>query len=122
MNDVNIPKKSKLNAYAVEWIKNNLFPIKGNSNIENSYGLKHKFQHATGIYMFNGEFKHAMSEAGFEPINENDKNWRYRISRKSPGLDWVGNGRKVDRHKQRYYTVEGWKPIDVEETGQRTLN
>lgn len=116
MNNLDIPKKSKLNSIAVEWIKENLFPIKSRSNIESSYGLKHRFEFATGLYMNNAEFKYAMREAGFEPLDENEKNWCYKISRRSPGLLWVSLGCKRPNNYQRdlrEYKVKDWKPIKV---------
>lgn len=73
---------------ALAWIKANFLPRKTPLNRHTSYGLKHKIQKYAGIYMTNNQFKHAMLLAGFNPVNESEKNWSYCISKKSPGLSY----------------------------------
>ena len=121
MSDFNIPVKAKFNDFAVEWIKQNFIPTtKKWKNLYNSYGLKHKFENATGIYITNGEFKYAMSVAGIEPEKKEYPNWEYRLDRHSPGFDWVSHGVKHDKENYTNYKVEGWKPIDVEKVSETT--
>ncbi len=63
-----------------EWIRKN---IRGSRSIlhgYSSYGLKHLLEEDTGIYMTNNEFKDAMVLAGFQPVNPNALNWKFRIS------------------------------------------
>lgn len=57
-------------------------PIKVLCNTSTSYGLKHKFQDATGIYVTNGQFKGAMLANGYEPYNRALKNWRFKRPRR----------------------------------------
>lgn len=45
-----------------------------------SYGLKHRYQAGTGIYLTNGEFKGAMLAAGYPPIEPGAQNWRFRAT------------------------------------------
>ncbi len=44
-----------------------------------SYGMKHDFERATGIYVNNDVFKGAMLAAGYEPVNRDDLNWTFRV-------------------------------------------
>lgn len=72
---------------AIMWIKENIQPRKTPNERHTSYGIKHLFEHVVGgFYMTNGEFKGAMSAAGFEPVLKGDLNWSYRVSNKSPAF------------------------------------
>lgn len=66
------------------WIKENIYPRKTPLYGYTSYGLKHDLERDTKIYLTNNQFKDAMMMAGFKPVNQNELNWEYKISRKSP--------------------------------------
>lgn len=66
------------------WINQNLVPRKTVLRSTTSYGLKHKLERDTDIYLTNNEFKDAMMECGYMPHNPNELNWHYCISKKSP--------------------------------------
>lgn len=66
------------------WIYDNIFPRKTPLYSKTSYGLKHLLQHDTGIYLTNNEFKDAMLLCGYKPVNPNELNWCYCISKRSP--------------------------------------
>lgn len=68
------------------WIRENLVPRKTPLASSSSYGLKHLMEHDTGIYLTNNEFKDAMLLCGFDPINPNELNWHYCISKRSPAF------------------------------------
>ena len=65
------------------WIKKNISKRKTPLYGHSSYTLKHLLEKATGIYLSNNEFKDAMLLCGFKPIDENDLNWNYCISKRS---------------------------------------
>ncbi|MCD7812191.1 MAG: sterile alpha motif-like domain-containing protein [Ruminococcus sp.] len=70
---------AEIHAVAV-WIQKNIRHEKKVLDGRTSYGMKHILQHDTGIYLTNNEFKDAMLLAGFQPVNPNELNWRYKIS------------------------------------------
>lgn len=70
----------------MKWISENIFTSKSVLNGHTSYGLKHILEHDTGIYLTNNEFKDAMQLAGFNPVDCNELNWRYCISKQSPAF------------------------------------
>ena len=70
----------------LNWIKANIVARKTPYPYQTSYSLKHKLQHDLGIYLTNNQFKDAMLECGFEPVNPDELNWHYCISAKSPCL------------------------------------
>lgn len=79
-----------------EWIRKNIRPQKEVNTNHTSYGLKHKLENDTGLYITNNEFKNAMLLAGYEPVDETELNWRYRacylpdiIYNPSPFFVWV---------------------------------
>lgn len=45
-----------------------------------SYGMKHRFEAATKVYVTNGVFKGAMLAAGFEPKDSREQNWTFIYS------------------------------------------
>jgi hypothetical protein len=73
---------------AVEWARTHFVPAKQKYR-GSTYGLKHEFaanlpaevkRRLSGGYMSSGQFKMAMLEAGFEPIDVNKNfDWHYRI-------------------------------------------
>ncbi len=68
------------------WIQENIYPRKTPLNSHTSYGIKHLLEANTGIYLTNNEFKDAMLLCGYEPVNPNELNWTYCISKKSPAF------------------------------------
>lgn len=67
-----------------EWIRSNLIRIKTANYDKSSYSLKHSLETDTGIYLTNNEFKDTMLMCEYEPVNPNELNWNYCISKKSP--------------------------------------
>ena len=61
------------------WINNVISPRKTVLR-QSSYYLKHLFERDTKIYVANGEFKGAMRECGYAPINEDEQNWLFKIN------------------------------------------
>lgn len=62
------------------WISGYISPRK-TPNARTSYGIKHAFEQSEhGFYLSNGQFKGAMLAAGYPPVDEQDLNWRFRIS------------------------------------------
>ena len=57
--------------------------ILGDLDHDLNIGIKHLLERDTGIYLTNNEFKDAMLQAGYEPVDPNELNWHYRISKKS---------------------------------------
>ncbi len=68
------------------WIKANILPRKTPLLSRSSYGMKHILQYQIGIYLSNNQFKEAMLNCGFKPIKEQELNWRFCISKKSPAF------------------------------------
>ena len=62
-----------------EWIRKNIRRSRRILTGRTSYGLKHVLQNDTGIYLTNNAFKDAMLLSGYEPVDPNELNWRYRI-------------------------------------------
>lgn len=62
-----------------DWIRANIRKSRRILSGRTSYGLKHILQHDTGIYLTNNAFKDAMLLSGYEPVDPDDLNWRYRI-------------------------------------------
>lgn len=65
------------------WIDKNIMPRKTELDTRTSYGIKHLLEQDTGIYLTNNQFKDAMMHCGYMPVNPNELNWTYRISKKS---------------------------------------
>lgn len=63
------------------WIDRYILPTKRVNNMYNSYSLKHRLEHWAigGLYITNNQFKDAMMNRGFYPVDENELNWRYKI-------------------------------------------
>lgn len=68
------------------WIQDNIRPIKSPNNWHSSYGIKHILQHDTNIYLTNNQFKDAMMQCGYLPVDPDRLNWNFRISEKSPAF------------------------------------
>lgn len=70
----------------LSWIKENIAPAKKEFP-RTSYGLKYCFEDSDGgFYMTNNQFKDAMNQAGYKPIDETELNWTYRITIKKEAL------------------------------------
>ena len=79
----------------MEWIRKSILKTKKISG-RTSYGLKHVLENDTGLYLTNNEFKDAMLLSGYEPVDPDDLNWRYRITlasdvnyNPSPFFNWA---------------------------------
>ena len=66
-----------------EWINVNITPRKTPLKDHTSYSLKHIFTRDTGVYVTNDQFKEAMLQCGYYPVDSKTKNWVYCISKKS---------------------------------------
>ena len=92
IHDVDLPEQfEKLTSEQKEilcsWIYGNIVPRKTVNRSYSSYGLKHFFEDsARGFYITNGQFKGAMLECEFDPDDEDEKNWCFRISESSPAF------------------------------------
>lgn len=69
---------------AKDWIRAEIKPRKTPTYNATSYWLKHVLEHDTGIYMTNDQFKDAMLECGFIPVDKDELNWDFCISKRSP--------------------------------------
>lgn len=67
----------------MNWIAENISKRKTPLYGHTSYGIKHLLERDVHIYLTNNEFKDAMLQAGYKPVDPNELNWRYRISKKS---------------------------------------
>ena len=83
-----------------EWIRKN---IRRSRKIcdHDSYRLKHDMEKDNHIYLTNNAFKDAMLLAGYDPVDPNELNWRYRIElamnvNTNPFLQWVKKNNFVD--------------------------
>lgn len=79
-----------------DWIRKNIRARKTPNYRHTSYGLKHNLQHDTSIYLSNNEFKDAMLECGFTPVDPDELNWSYGISEKSPVFKCYSSGYRLD--------------------------
>jgi hypothetical protein len=80
-----IPSEQKT---VLDWIGINIQPRKTPLYGSSSYGIKHILQRDTGVYCTNNQFKDAMMQSGFMPVDEHELNWHYCISKRSPAFDW----------------------------------
>lgn len=69
-----------------DWIYENIRPIKSPNKHHTSYGIKHILERDTGIYLTNNEFKDAMMQCFYNPVDADELNWCYCISEKSPAF------------------------------------
>ena len=67
----------------MNWIVENISPRKTPMTDCTSYGIKHLLERDTHIYLTNNEFKDAMLQAGYKPVDPDELNWCYCISKKS---------------------------------------
>lgn len=69
------------------WIDVNIYPRKTRLPEHTSYGIKHILESDTGLYLTNNEFKDAMLLCGYTPVNPDELNWYYCISKRSPAFN-----------------------------------
>lgn len=79
-------KPAEVQETVYTWIRENLMPRKTVLHGRTSYGIKHLLEDDTKIYLTNNEFKDAMLQCGYEPVDPNMLNWLYCLSAKSPAL------------------------------------
>ena len=82
LSDLSFEDREKV----ISWINENILPIASPNRKHTSYGIKHIIQSDLGIYLTNNQFKDAMLECGFEPVEVDTLNWEFRISEKSPAF------------------------------------
>jgi predicted HTH transcriptional regulator len=70
----------------ITWCKKYFIISEAFNKDRDSYGLKHVLEEDTGIYLTNGQFKGVMLISGFRHENNEDLNWHFNISKKSPAL------------------------------------
>lgn len=66
-----------------DWILYNIEPIKTPNRKHSSYHIKHILERDIGIYLTNNQFKDAMMNMGYSPVNVSDLNWYFCISERS---------------------------------------
>lgn len=69
---------------ALRWLRYNVIPTKTPYEGRTSYGMKHVLEDRTKIYMTNNQFKEAMLVCGFFPVDTDELNWCFCISKQSP--------------------------------------
>ena len=75
------------------WIMAEFTPIKSANMRHSSYALKHVFEKMhNGFYITNDEFKTAMRDCGFVPVDEKELNWHFYISQRSTAVRRLGRG------------------------------
>lgn len=65
------------------WIDKNIRPRKTPLLDHTSYGIKHILESDTGLYLTNNEFKDAMLLCEYKPVDPDELNWCYCISKRS---------------------------------------
>lgn len=78
----------------IEWIQLYISPRKTPLLDRTSYGIKHILQSDTGIYLTNNQFKDAMMQCGYMPVNPNSLNWSYCISKRSLAFESKSDGKR----------------------------
>jgi uncharacterized protein YozE (UPF0346 family) len=70
---------SEHRTYLQDWIKANIRAAREECPTT-SYGMKHYFERSdNGFYITNGQFKGAMLEAGYKPIDPHEQNWTFKV-------------------------------------------
>jgi hypothetical protein len=71
-----------------------------------SYALKHVFERQPyGFYLYNGAFKGAMREAGFEPLDPDKQNWTFTGEVTWEHPDWMP---PLEDAEWALFVVSGW--------------
>ena len=100
-------------ALIFDWITLNLWPGDKINHQISSYGSKHIFERDTGIYITNNQFKDAMLEMGFIPVNPDELNWYYQLDRKSPALKRSSN----ENYRGYYHFMAFTRKLYNDKTG-----
>lgn len=104
IGEVSESEKSRI----FNWIKEGINPTDLTPLFEyNSLRLKDILITQTGIQISENQFKDAMLECGFLPINDTDYHWVYCISKKSPILKQnipIANDSALTNRLFAYYT------------------
>lgn len=92
VNDIDRPADFKTldpesQSKAIGWCSRYFIPTQSYNDRHTSYGLKHTLQSFDGTYLTNGQFKGAMLLCGYEPKDQEELNWVFGISEKSPALN-----------------------------------
>lgn len=66
------------------WIKTSFEASRKEYDGGSSYPLKHHFSRECGFYISNAQFKAAMLEAGFPPLDPEKQNWHFKMTEKIP--------------------------------------
>lgn len=74
LNDVDMFDQLILLNWCIKLRKRKTF-----NRMQTSYGLKHRFERDTGIYVSNGAFKGAMLLVGFTAKDIADLNWYFNV-------------------------------------------
>ena len=82
-NDLLIDEPEEVQTMVLIWINWCITPRETINHAISSYGLKHRLETMTGIYLTNNQFKHAMIISGYIPESYNAHNWYFPISSKS---------------------------------------
>lgn len=69
-----------------DWIFGKIWKRDTPNYDHDSYELKHRIEKELGIYLTNNQMKDAMLQEGFSPVKENELNWHFYISQKSPAF------------------------------------
>lgn len=69
-----------------------------------SFGLKHIFEHETGLYISNDAFKAAMLSAGYQPETLEAENPCYRITELNFTRGYISLGKRFGRFRK----PRGW--------------
>lgn len=65
---------------AKEWVAKFITPRRTVNKDVTSYGIKHMIESYIGEYISNNQGKDIMLQCGYEPVDPNELNWRYRIN------------------------------------------
>lgn len=69
---------------AIRWLRYNILPSTTPLEDHSSYCMKHVLEKRTNIYMTNNQFKEAMLRCDFAPVDTDELNWHFFISKTSP--------------------------------------
>ena len=78
LSDLTEEQKQKV----LNWIDKRIEKKKYICHTRTAYGLKHRLQHDTGIYITSTAFKEAMLDKGFKAKEISEENWCFNISEK----------------------------------------
>jgi hypothetical protein len=74
-------------AHLIDWIDGALRPDDDYICPDSSYGIKHVYERDTGKYVTNGQFKGAMIQFGFDPVDPRELNCHYCLKIESDVLE-----------------------------------